>query len=59
MKMNKQYISPLTKVKRFSLERAGVMVETTIPKGDSEGPVIEDGEQIEAKKFNFNVWDEE
>ena len=57
--MNKQYISPLTKVKRFSLERAGVMVETTIPKGNSEGPVIEDGGQIEAKEFNFNVWEEE
>ena len=59
MKINKQYISPITKVKRFSIERTGIMVQGTIPKGDSEGPVIEDGEQIEAKKFNFNVWDEE
>lgn len=58
MKKNKHYIYPLTKVKRFSMERAGIMVETTIPKGNSESPVIEDGSQIEAKKFNFNVWDE-
>lgn len=57
--MKKHYISPATKVKVYSLERVGVMVQATIPKGDDEGPSIGDGGDIESKRYHFDVWENE
>lgn len=57
--MKKQYILPYTKVKAFSLERAGIMVETSIPKGDDDGPSIGDGNEIESKGYRFDVWEDD
>lgn len=57
--MERQYISPYIKIKQFTFERKGIMLEATFFKGDDDGPSIGDGDEIEAKQFNFNVWEEE
>jgi len=54
--MKKQYISPNTKVKVFSFERTGLMVDVTIPKGDD---VINPEDPLESKDNHFNVWEED
>ena len=56
--MKKQYILPYTKVKVFSLERVGIMVDVSIPKGDDDGPSIGDGDEIQSKPHRFDVWED-
>ncbi len=59
--MKKQYISPKAKVKIFSLDRTGLMVDETFPKGSGNGPGIESGDDIESKetRIHFDVWEDE
>lgn len=56
--MKKQYILPYTKVKVYSLERVGIMVDVSIPKGDDDGPSIGDGGDIQSKPHHFDVWED-
>ena len=61
--MKKLYISPNTKIKVFSLERRGILVDETFPVG-SGGSGIEDGgdiqslDPIDPQNPDFHVWDD-